>query len=37
MKGSEKKPKSAVKTGKHTPAYQVAENKDCSASIPKKK
>lgn len=37
MKGSEKKPKTANKAGKHTPAYQAVENKDSVANLSKKK
>lgn len=38
MKGSEKKPKTATKEGKHIPAYQASEKKESTvAAISNKK
>lgn len=37
MKGSEKKPKTVHKEGKHIPAYLAAESKDCNATTISKK
>lgn len=37
MKGSEKKPKTATKEGKHVPAYQASEAKESVANAVSKK